>query len=77
MDVQALRKPLAKAPASESPAAVQSAIEIACSGHRPKATAIRAAPKDWPIRRPDDCSPEAPPLRSGGALPMMSRLFGD
>ena len=28
MDAQALRKPLAKAPASESPAAVQSAIEI-------------------------------------------------
>ena len=45
--------------------------------HRPKATAISAAPNDWPISRPDDCSPEAPPLRSGGALPMMSRLFGD
>jgi hypothetical protein len=47
-------KPLAQAPMSVIPAAVQSATEMACSGARPKATAIRAAPKVCPISRPDD-----------------------
>ena len=74
---QFLRRPLAQAPANARPADVQSAIAVACCGARPKATAITAAPSDWPISRPVDWSPEAPPLRSGGALPMMIRLLGD
>ena len=73
----ARRRPLAHAPASVRAAAPQSAIDVACWGARPNATAISAVPSDWPISRPVDCRPAAPPLRSRGALPMMSRLLGD
>ena len=47
-----------------SAAASQSAISVACTGARPNATATSAVPSDWPIRRPEDCRPAAPPLRS-------------
>ena len=73
----ALRKPLVIAPASVSAAAPQSAISVACAGARPSATATSAVPNDWPISRPEDCRPAAPPLRSRGALPMITRLLGD
>ena len=72
-----MRKPLVIAPARVSAAAPQSAISVACAGARPSATATSAVPNDWPISRPEDCRPAAPPLRSRGALPMITRLLGD